>query len=255
LIRRFREHAAKQNWLSVAIDFVIVALGVFMGIQASNWNQARLDRVKGSEYRGRLADELKATETAMRGLESYADAAGASGRAALAVLDDPKAHADGKFLVDAYQASQIVPRGARHATYDEIIASGHLEEVGPPALRTQISNYYWRMDGILSLDSGSSTYREKLRTAMPNLVQQAIRSRCDERLVDEGNGLIVASLPKQCDARIDPALALRVTSRIRSEPGLADALNRQLSALDARSLSYVKLATNARDLRLAIERH
>jgi hypothetical protein len=255
LIRRFREHAAKQNWFSAAIDLVIVAFGVFMGIQASNWNQARLHRLKGSEYRERLADELQATETAMRGLESYANAAGESGKAALVVLDDPKAHADGRFLVDAYQASQTVPRGAGPSTYDEIIASGHLEEVGPPALRTQISNYYWRMDGILSLDSGSSTYREKLRTAMPNIVQEAIRSHCDERLIDKGNGLIVASLPSQCDASIDPALVLPAVSRIRSEPALADPLNRQLSALDARSVSYAKLAANARALRVAIEQH
>jgi len=255
LIRLFRAHAAKQNWLSVGIDFVIVALGVFLGIQASNWNQARLDRLKGSEYRERLADELRATDTAMRGLQSYVDVAGASGRAALAVINDPKAPADVKFLFDAYQASQIVPRGARHATYDEIIASGHLEVIGPPGLRTQISNYYWRMDGILSLDGGSSTYREKLRMAMPNAVQRAIRSKCDERLVDKGNGLIVASLPKHCDAMIDPALVSSAASRLRSEPGLADALNRQLSALDARSSSYAKLAANARALRKAIEHH
>ena len=253
MIRRFREHATKQNWVAVAVDFVIVVVGVFLGIQVNNWNQMRVDRNTGAEYRERLSDELRTTENAMRGLEAYSNAAKTSGGAALLVLNDAKAPADGKFLFDAYQASQIVPRGGRHATYDEIMASGALNDVGPPALRDKISNFYWRMDGLLSLDAGSPAYREKIRTAMPNAVQQAIRAKCDERLSDAGNGLIIASLPQTCDFQIDAALASQVASRLRVEPGLDDALNRQLSALDARSSSYAKLAANARELRLAIE--
>lgn len=255
MVRRFREHVARQDWFAAAIDFAIVVIGVFLGIQVNNWNQIRVDQNQGAEYRQRLSDELRTTESAMRGLEAYAVAAKTSGRAALAVLTNANAPAGGKFLADAYQASQVVPRGGRHATYDEIIGSGAFDDVGPPALRDQISNFYWRMDGILSLDSGTSGYREKLRTAMPNSVQEAIRANCDERLADAGNGLIIASLPPTCDPKIDAALASPVVSRLRAEPGLSDALNRQLSALDARSLSYAKLANHARALRLAIERY
>jgi len=73
-------------------------------------------------------------------------------------------------------------------------------------------------------------------------------------VVDAGNGLIVASLAERCNVKIAAALLSRVASRLRSEPGLADTLNRQLFALDARLSSYAKLAVNARDLGLAIER-
>ena len=255
MIRRIREHAVKQNWFAVAVDFAIVVLGVFLGIQVNNWNQTRVDRNNGTEYRERLSDELRTTETAMRGLEAYADTAKKSGAAALTVLNNASAPAGGIFLFNAYQASQIVPRGGRHATYDEIIQAGALDHVGPPALRDKISNFYWRMDGLLSLDAGSSTYREKLRTTMPNLVQEAILAKCSEQLADAGNGLIIASLPERCDPQIDATLVSQVASRLRAEPGLADALNRQLSALDGRSLSYAKLAAHARDLRLAIEHY
>ena len=41
VIRRFREHVARQDWFAVLIDVGIVVLGVFLGIQASNWNEAR----------------------------------------------------------------------------------------------------------------------------------------------------------------------------------------------------------------------
>lgn len=42
ILRRITEHVKAQNWFAVAIDFVIV--GVFIGIQVSNWNAARADQ-------------------------------------------------------------------------------------------------------------------------------------------------------------------------------------------------------------------
>ena len=41
MIRRIREHVAHHNWFAVAIDLAIVVIGVFLGTQASNWNQTR----------------------------------------------------------------------------------------------------------------------------------------------------------------------------------------------------------------------
>ena len=41
LLRRMIEHVKTQNWTAVALDFVIVVVGVFIGIQVANWNDAR----------------------------------------------------------------------------------------------------------------------------------------------------------------------------------------------------------------------
>ena len=38
---RAAEHVKTHNWLSVVIDFAIVVVGVFVGLQVSNWNAAR----------------------------------------------------------------------------------------------------------------------------------------------------------------------------------------------------------------------
>ena len=37
------QHVKDQDWTVVVIDFVIVVVGVFIGIQVANWNDARLD--------------------------------------------------------------------------------------------------------------------------------------------------------------------------------------------------------------------
>jgi hypothetical protein len=41
LLRRVTQHIKAQNWFAVGIDFVIVILGVFIGIQVANWNEGR----------------------------------------------------------------------------------------------------------------------------------------------------------------------------------------------------------------------
>ena len=44
LLRRVIEHVKSQNWTAIALDFVIVVVGVFIGIQVSNWNELPLIR-------------------------------------------------------------------------------------------------------------------------------------------------------------------------------------------------------------------
>ncbi len=40
LLRRITKHVTEQNWFAVFIDFLIVVVGVFIGIQVANWNEA-----------------------------------------------------------------------------------------------------------------------------------------------------------------------------------------------------------------------
>jgi len=46
LLRRVIEHVKAQNWTAVGLDFVIVVVGVFIGIQVSNWNAQRAEADK-----------------------------------------------------------------------------------------------------------------------------------------------------------------------------------------------------------------
>ena len=254
VIRRIRDHVATHNWFAVAIDLGIVVVGVFLGTQANNWNEARHDRDKGHAYRVRLIEELRTTEQGMRGIKLYYGDARTHALAALEVLRTPASPAGETFLVDSYQATQVLPRAARHSTYDEILQSGSLELVGSPDERARLANYFWRMDGLVSLDSASPAYRERLRSVMPYEVQQAIRAKCDEILSDLGNGLMLSRLPDHCAIGLDPALAAQTAVKLRSQPGLVDDLTRMIVTLDSRILSFAKLETNAREVRQYLKR-
>lgn len=59
ILSRIIEHVRRQHWTAVFLDFIIVVMGVFIGIQVSNWNAARADRHEYRQALGRYREELK----------------------------------------------------------------------------------------------------------------------------------------------------------------------------------------------------
>ena len=57
LLRRVTLHVRDQNWTAVLIDFVIVVIGVFVGLQVQDWNEFRKDRIEEQQLLGRLLEE------------------------------------------------------------------------------------------------------------------------------------------------------------------------------------------------------
>ena len=58
LLRRLTRHVEDQNWFAVGIDFVIVILGVFVGIQVANWNDVQQDKAGVAASLERLQKEV-----------------------------------------------------------------------------------------------------------------------------------------------------------------------------------------------------
>ena len=46
ILRRLTEHLKQQHWTAIGIELVIVVLGVFLGMQVSNWNEERVARAR-----------------------------------------------------------------------------------------------------------------------------------------------------------------------------------------------------------------
>lgn len=60
ILRRVIAHFRRQEWTAIAIDFVIVVMGVFVGVQLGNWNTERARRVADVQYLNRLHGEVVA---------------------------------------------------------------------------------------------------------------------------------------------------------------------------------------------------
>ena len=60
LLRRITEHVKAQNWTAVALDFVIVVVGILIAFQITNWNNARADRGTVAVHLSEIAEDLRA---------------------------------------------------------------------------------------------------------------------------------------------------------------------------------------------------
>ena len=60
LLRRVIAHVRNQEWMAIGNDFLIVVVGVFFGIQVSNWNASRQDMQRAHGYLARIHGDLSA---------------------------------------------------------------------------------------------------------------------------------------------------------------------------------------------------
>lgn len=59
LLRRVTKHIKAQDWFAVLVDFVIVVVGVFVGLQVQDWNDSRKERVEEQVLVNRLFEETQ----------------------------------------------------------------------------------------------------------------------------------------------------------------------------------------------------
>lgn len=58
LLRRVAQHVKTQNWFAVGLDFVIVAAGVLLALQVSNWSEAQSNKKGATNTLVRLKNEV-----------------------------------------------------------------------------------------------------------------------------------------------------------------------------------------------------
>ncbi|MFT6732359.1 MAG: hypothetical protein ACJAS9_000539 [Polaribacter sp.] len=46
ILRRFMKHFTDQNWFAVSLDVIVVITGIFLGMQVTDWNEERNERIE-----------------------------------------------------------------------------------------------------------------------------------------------------------------------------------------------------------------
>lgn len=231
---RIRERFSAHDWFSVAVELLIVVVGVLIAMQVANWNQARTERERGGQYFHRIVSELENHRTDMRARAHYFRQVIGHAEAALAALDRPASQLGEPFLIDLYQASQIIIGPISHSSYDEALATGSLQYVGDAALRARLSNHYDGVRGTADYLDVLPPYRDHIRQRLPYDVQQLIWARCDDVIRFDSSGLGLVSLPETCSLGLSRQRVAAAVAAVRSMPNLKDELTRQLSDLHTR---------------------
>ena len=59
ILRRLADGIKNQDWFVVVVEIMIVVVGIFIGLQVDDWNEARLDRLEEQKVLARLHNELE----------------------------------------------------------------------------------------------------------------------------------------------------------------------------------------------------
>jgi hypothetical protein len=143
ILRRITEHVKAQNWFAVGIEFVIVVVGVFVGLQAQDWSSARAEQKAERaaierlivEYESNLdlldADKEKSLKT-MAASERLL--AMISPEPAAIVVDSTLAQT----IVDCLTNAKFVPT---LGTTNSLVASGDLRLIGDPEIQRRLTQW------------------------------------------------------------------------------------------------------------------
>jgi len=166
ILRRLAESIRRQDGVSIAVEIIIVVLGVFIGIQVANWNDARSDRHREQAFLQALVEDVRqdavdlattiAVETsrisALDGLIVRATGNALptgfdSARGRVEIVEYPPYALDDPFDL-GYTLFIMNSVPSRRAAYDTIINAGGLELIRDPGLIREIQEYYARVDSI-----------------------------------------------------------------------------------------------------------
>lgn len=144
MLRHVITHLRRQDWAAVAIELIVVIVGVFIGVQASNWNETRKDRQTARSYIERIREDVSNDLKLFDRGDAIADARIAQ----IAVLSHTARNpetakaAPARFLTALEKAAWRSYEPVEPRAYAELVAAGKLNLVTPVALREAMAAYY-----------------------------------------------------------------------------------------------------------------
>lgn len=150
ILRRVIEHVKAQNWTAVGLDFLIVVMGVFIGIQVSNWNAALQKKAEERAILSRLQLESEDVVSFWSRDVHLFGAAIENQRLLLEALKAGVAPSEQRAAIeDALLRISFYPAvSPPHSVYDEVIASGGLQLISDLRARRSVSAYAAEADFI-----------------------------------------------------------------------------------------------------------
>ena len=141
ILGRLTQAVRDQNWFAVALELIIVVLGVVIGFQVTAWGQARADEAREQTYLRQLAADLRETSRMTTALDSILyepDRAGGLMWAAFYATESPP-----RDSIFTWRSRLAIIHLARPvlATVEGLVATGDLGLIRDDLLRSAVSTY------------------------------------------------------------------------------------------------------------------
>lgn len=231
ILRRLTENLRAQNWTAISIEFLIVVVGVFIGTQVANWNQARLEKQATERMLVQLIPELGAELEFFENSKRYYSTSRRYADQAFVGWTDPGRMPDSDFVVAAYQASQITGIAINPDSWSLTFGGEQLRNIEDPKVRRNLEVVLTADYTPVEFTAVATPYREQVRRVIPIEIQDDIRRECGDRNIKGNYGVLFISLPNSCGLKIQPAKAAAIAAALRARKDLVGELHWHLAAV------------------------
>lgn len=155
LLRRVIEHVKSQNWFAVFIDFLIVVVGLFVGLQVDNWWQERSEARRETAYLFALRQDFSQEVAELEGdKKRYEDIAVAMIQLLEWSESDQLAESIDELVPASSYLVSMVATSVFADTYDNLKGSGDLRLLRNQELKRQLAAFYAK-EKVVQLVSAS----------------------------------------------------------------------------------------------------
>ena len=246
--RRMTENFRRQNWAAVAIELIVVVVGVFLGLQASNWNQDRISNQQSAQFTARLKADLRLEDWGYQLMIEYSREVLANANRAVNALDGTAPLPDETLLINAYRATQYKEQVLRYrSTYDELIATGTIGLIHDQTLRDTATRLYNSVVlRNVAREGLESRYRVAFRMSLPNDVQRALARHCGDHMIIPGDYTTIHGvLDYPCTTGLSAQTIAESVKALRANPDLVPDLRLRIADIETR---LVDMTANNRDI-------
>lgn len=234
MLRHVISHLRRQDWTAVAIELIVVVIGVFIGMQVSNWNEDRETNQKAAVFTERLKADLREEAWGYEYEVGYFNEVLVNAKRAADALSGKTPLSDEALLVAGYRATQYRFNIRRRATYDELTSTGEIGLIHDPTLRDLAMRLYTApMFDSIHEEGMDNPYRKGFRMAIPYEVQNALESACGDRLVPTGDYKAIGhSLDHPCSPGLSPSAMAASAAILRNDPHFLEFLRLRIADIE-----------------------
>ena len=159
ILRRIKAHVEKENWFAVGIDFVIVVIGVRIGLQVANWNESRNENARIASQLASFRTELILARDYFAVAQAYMDDridGAATLRHRLEHDEDFPEEEFNALVVSAIRGDSF---NLEFRSYEELTNSGAISKIASARLRDLL--HQW--DTLLTFIKNSDVVLEDAR--------------------------------------------------------------------------------------------
>lgn len=172
ILRRISENIRSQNWFAVAVEFIIVVVGVFMGLQVQDWNDARKARIEERGLLSRLhVETLELLEKQREELMERSERSGVLIGVNPVLFSQEPLRVISNLECQGIAGSHVFRRSPDELpVLDEMLSTGRFDVLQDEVIKSHLRNY------VLFRERGRAYYWEatnelfRLHSRFPDLI-------------------------------------------------------------------------------------